>query len=201
MSAWGIVVAAGTGTRFGGVKHSVELGGVELWQRARSALLDGGVEHVVVVGPVPDGVAGGRRRRDSVAAGLELVPRDVSFVLVHDAARPLASSRLTELVLDRLEAGDADGVVPALPVRDTLKAVQGEDVVGTRSRSELVAVQTPQGFGRDILARAHEEFSGDATDDAAMVEAIGGRVVWVEGESTNLKITYPGDLRVMEALL
>lgn len=201
MSVWGIVVAAGSGTRFGGAKHTVELGGIQLWRRARSALLEGGVDEVIVVGPVPGGVPGGGRRQDSVAAGLEAVPAGASFVLVHDSARPLGSPALTHRVLDRLGEGDVDGVVPAMPVRDTLKAISGEDIVMTHDRTNLVAVQTPQGFRRDTLVQAHAEIAGDATDDAAMVEAIGGRVVWIRGESTNLKVTYPDDLVVMEALL
>ena len=201
MEVWGIVVAAGMGRRFGRLKHDVELGGVPVWQRARDSLREGGVDQVVLVGDVEGGIPGGERRRDSVAAGLARVPAGVDYVLVHDAARPNASNRLVGQVVARLCRGDVDGVVPAVPVRDTLKEVSGETVVGTRDRSDLVAVQTPQGFRRAALEYAHSTFEGDASDDASMVEATGGKVVWIDGDPGNLKLTYPDDLRVLEGLL
>lgn len=201
MEVWGIVVAAGMGRRFGRLKHDVELGGVPVWQRARDSLRAGGVDKVVLVGDVEGGIPGGERRRDSVAAGLARVPAGVDYVLVHDAARPNASNRLVGQVVARLCRGDVDGVVPAVPVRDTLKEVSGETVVGTRDRSDLVAVQTPQGFRRAALEYAHSTFEGDASDDASMVEATGGKVVWIDGDPGNLKLTYPDDLRVLEGLL
>ena len=201
MEVWGIVVAAGMGRRFGRLKQHVELGGVPIWQRARDSLRAGGADQVVLVGDVEGGIPGGERRRDSVAAGLAQVPAGVDYVLVHDAARPNASNRLVEQVVARLSRGDVDGVVPAVPVRDTLKEVSGETVVGTRDRSDLVAVQTPQGFRRAALEYAHSTFEGDASDDAAMVEATGGKVVWIDGDPANLKLTYPDDLRVLEGLL
>lgn len=201
MGIWGIVLAAGMGRRFGALKQHVELGGIPIWQRARDSLLAGGVDQVVLVGDVAGGVPGGERRRDSVAAGLSVVPAGVDYVLVHDAARPNASIRLVEEVVARLCRGDVDGVVPAVPVRDTLKEVSGETVVGTRDRSALVAVQTPQGFRREVLEIAHSTFTGDASDDASMVEATGGKVVWIQGDPSNLKLTYADDLRVLEGLL
>jgi 2-C-methyl-D-erythritol 4-phosphate cytidylyltransferase len=201
MTVWGIVVAAGVGRRFGGPKQHVELRGEPIWQMARRALLAGGTHEVVVVGPVEGGVPGGDRRRDSVMAGLRRVPVDADFVLVHDAARPMAGPDLVARVIARLQVGDVDGVVPVVPVRDTLKEIDGERVAGTRDRSAIVAAQTPQGFRRSALMGAHERFDGDAVDDASMVEAAGGRVVWVDGDPANLKLTYPEDLRVLEALL
>lgn len=201
MTTWGIVVAAGSGTRFGQPKHDIEIGGVSMWQRACSDLEAGGVEKVVVVGDVPSGVAGGARRQDSVAAGLAQVPRGVRFVLVHDAARPLAGPDLARAVIERLRRDDVDGVVPALPVRDTVKRVRGDRVVATVDRSDLAAVQTPQGFRTDFLRAAHEQVSDDVTDDAQMVEMMGGVVVTVPGSVRNLKVTLPEDLRVAEALL
>lgn len=201
MTVSGIVVAAGLGRRFGSMKQRVELGGVPIWQLARDALLDGGVDEVVIVGPVEGGFPGGERRRDSVAAGLSVISRLADFVLVHDAARPLAGPDLVSRVVERVLEGDIDGVVPVVPVRDTLKEVAGYAVVRTVDRSSLVAVQTPQGFRRSALVRAHEEISGDASDDASMVEAAGGSIVWVEGDPGNLKLTYPEDLQVMEAML
>ncbi len=200
MQVWGIVVAAGSGQRFGRPKHLVELDGVPLWRRAMDALApvcDG----VIVVGDVPDGVPGGPRRRDSVAAGLARVPEGVDAVLVHDAARPLASTALAHRVVDRLATGDADGVVPAVPVRDTLKRVDGDVVVDTIDRTPLVAVQTPQAFRLDALMGAHRASRDDATDDAQLLEWDGRRVVIVDGDPTNLKITYPDDLFVAASLL
>ncbi len=201
MSIHGIVVAAGRGERFGAPKVEVLLRGVALWQRAVGALRGAGVEHVVVVGPVPGGIPGGDRRRDSVAAGLAALPGDAEWVLVHDAARPLASPALTRAVLDRLLRGDIDGVVPALAVRDPLKRVAGERVLATVPRAELVTVQTPQGFRVEALRQAHLGDDDDATDDAALVERNGGSVVFVPGEPINLKITFPEDVAVAEALL
>lgn len=201
MTVSGIVVAAGLGRRFGSMKQHVELGGIPVWQLARDALLDGGVDEVVIVGPVEGGLPGGERRRDSVAAGLSAVSPETEFVLVHDAARPLAGADLVSRVVERLREGDVDGVVPVVPVRDTLKEVAGSAVVRTIDRSSLVAVQTPQGFRRSALIGAHETISGDASDDASMVEAAGGSVVWVEGDPGNLKLTYPEDLQLMEAML
>ena len=197
----GIVVAAGSGSRFGAMKQHTELGGVPIWQWARKALIDGGVDDVVMVGPVEGGIPGGERRRDSVAAGLTGLPDGTDFVLVHDAARPLAGPELVGRVIDRLVQGDVDGVVPVIPIRDTLKEVSGSAVVGTIDRSNLFAVQTPQGFRVSTLIRAHASFEGDATDDASMVEGVGGSIVWVAGDPGNLKLTYPEDLQVMEALL
>lgn len=199
--AWGVVVAAGRGRRFGGHKQVAELEGRPLWQWARQALLEGGVEEVVMVGPVPGGVPGGRRRRDSVAAGLERVPEGAAWVLVHDAVRPLASPDLVRRVLERLEVGDVQGVVPGIPVRDALKRVEGEWVVATADRAGLVAVQTPQGFPPEVLRDAHRRSDEDAPDDAALVERAGGKVAVIEGEIANVKITYPDDLRLAEAFL
>lgn len=197
----GIVVAAGSGRRFGAMKQHVELDGVPLWQWARRALIEGGVDEVVVVGPVEGGIPGGERRRDSVAAGLGEISDQATFVLVHDAARPLAGPDLVERVIKRLEQGDVDGVVPVVPVRDTLKEVAGHDIVCTVDRLNLVTAQTPQGFRVSTLARAHASVTGDASDDASMVEAVGGTVAWVTGHPGNLKLTYPEDLKVLEALL
>lgn len=200
MTAWGIVVAAGTGARFGAPKHRLRLAGRPLWQWARDALLEGGVTQVVVVGPVEGGVAGGERRRDSVAAGLQALPDGIPFVLVHDAARPLAGPALVRRVIDRLMIGDVAAVVPGIPVRDTLKSVAGDTVVETVERVDLITVQTPQGFVTSELIAAHARDDDDASDDALLIERQGGTVVWVAGEPTNLKVTYPEDLRVVEAL-
>lgn len=201
MSVVGIVVAAGRGERFGRPKHTVELFGRPLWHHGRDALLAGGANEVIVVGNVPGGIPGGRRRRDSVAAGLAALPAGTEWVLVHDAARPLATPQLVRRVIRRLLEGDADGVVPAVPLLDTVKRVEGDRVMDTMTRSALVAVQTPQGFAVAALRAAQEGSDDDASDDAVLVERDGGVVVTVPGDPGNLKITYPEDLVVAEALL
>ncbi|MEA2009980.1 MAG: IspD/TarI family cytidylyltransferase [Actinomycetota bacterium] len=197
---WGLLLAAGSGTRFGRQKHDIEFGGSPLWQQSERVLLDGGVENLIVVGDVDGAVPGGDRRRDSVASGLAAISDEVGFVLIHDAARPLVTTDLVRAVIDRLLVGDVAGVVPVVPVRDTLKRVAGEFVVETVDRADLVAVQTPQGFSLEALRAAHAVAGGDATDDASMIEAAGGTIAIVDGDPANLKVTYPEDLAVAEAL-
>lgn len=197
---WGILLAAGRGTRFGRQKHDIELDGIPLWKQSQRALLEGGIGRLVVVGDVEGAVPGGERRRDSVASGLAAIPDRSGFVLIHDAARPLVTVDLVRTVIGRLVIGDVAGVVPVVPVRDTLKRVAGEFVMETVDRADLVAVQTPQGFDLEALRSAHAVADGDATDDASMVEAAGGAVAVVAGDPANLKVTYPEDLAVAQAL-
>jgi 2-C-methyl-D-erythritol 4-phosphate cytidylyltransferase len=208
VEAWAIVVAAGRGSRFGRPKQYAELGGRAILEWA----IDGArvaCQGVVLVVPADDVaglggsradavVAGGATRSASVRAGLAAVPARAEVIVIHDAVRPLAGPALWSAVLDAVAAG-ADAAIPALPVIDTLKRVAGDLVVGTVDRSELVAVQTPQAFRAPALRAAHAG-AGEATDDAALVEAAGGRVVWVAGDPHNLKITDPGDLDVAEVL-
>lgn len=201
MTTVGIVVAAGRGERFGGEKHAALVGGVPLWRRAREVLMTGGVERVVVVGDFPGGVPGGDRRRDSVAAGLTALPTDAEWVLVHDAARPLATPHLVVRILQRLHVGDVDAVVPVVAVRDTIKRAEGPIVRETVPREGLVAVQTPQGFRLSALREAQAASDEDASDDAVLIERAGGRVATVPGEPANLKVTYPADLDLAAALL
>lgn len=201
MNVFGIVVAAGRGERFGGPKAVVVLGGTPLWERARDALSAGGCSSVVVVGDVPGGIPGGARRRDSVAAGLARAPHGTTHVLVHDAARPLASVSLAAAVIERLAVGDVAAVIPVVAVRDTIKRVADDRVVENVDRSDLVAAQTPQGFEIGALRAAHAADTADASDDAVLVERSGGVVAIVAGEPQNLKITYPEDLAVAEALV
>lgn len=196
-----VILAAGSGTRFGRPKHSVLLADVELWQRSVDTFLAAGIHQIVVVGDVPGGLPGGPRRRDSVAIGLTAVAPDTEWVLVHDAARPLLTVELIARVVDRVMVGDVDGVVPAIPVADTIKRVDGESVLETVDRSALVSVQTPQAFRLSVLKDAHGADQVDATDDAAMVERQGGTVVRVMGDPMNLKITVPNDLMLAGAHL
>lgn len=177
----------------------MRLDGVELWQRGVDALHDAGIGDVVVVGDVPGGLPGGTRRRDSVAVGLAAVPDGVEWVLIHDASRPLVAGELIRRVLERARRGDVDGVVPAVPISDTIKTVDGESVVRTISRDDLVAVQTPQAFRFGMLRSAHDAHGKDATDDASLVEQVGGTVVHVMGDRMNIKITYPADFAMAQA--
>jgi 2-C-methyl-D-erythritol 4-phosphate cytidylyltransferase len=149
-------------------------------------------------------VAGGATRSASVRAGLAAVPSGADIVVVHDAARPLAGPELFERVVAAVRAG-ADGAVPGLPVPDTIKRIEAAGgaapvVAETLDRPALRAIQTPQAFRADLLRRAHAG-GGDATDDAALVEALGARVVVVDGDPANLKITGRDDLVRAELLL
>ncbi len=198
-------MAGGSGRRFGRAKQYETLGDQRIIDVSRS-VAESASQGVVLVVPAADvaaesGVAGGATRSDSVRAGLAAVPQDADVVCVHDAARPLASVALYHRVIDAIAAG-ADAAVPGLAVTDTIKvidtatadgAVLGE-VTATPDRSTLVAVQTPQAFRADALRAAHRA-GGDATDDAALVEAAGGRVVVVEGDPMARKITTPDDLQ------
>ena len=201
---WSIVVAAGSGRRFGGAKQYEPLAGRRVidWSLAAARAEADGV--VLVVGPAQAGdaeaaadvvVAGADTRSGSVRAGLAAVPADAEVVVVHDAARPLAGPELFRDVVAAVRAG-ADAAVPGVPVVDTLRARTG----GTVDRDGLVAVQTPQAFRAAPLRAAHAG-KGEASDDASLVEAGGGKVVVVNGSPSNLKITRPDDLVVAEALL
>jgi 2-C-methyl-D-erythritol 4-phosphate cytidylyltransferase len=194
---WTIIVAGGGGRRYGGPKQYEPLGSGRVVDLAVEAARSASAGVVVVV-PAADvategGVAGGTTRAESVRNGLAAVPAEATIVCVHDAARPLASPALFAAVVEAVAAG-ADGAVPAVAVTDTVKVVDATGlVVDTLDRTVLVAVQTPQGFRADVLRRAHAG-GPEATDDAALVERAGGRVVTVPGEPWNRKITSPDDL-------
>ena len=145
-------------------------------------------------------VTGGVSRADSVREALAEVADEALVVLVHDAARPLVTDELVERVLGPLSEGN-DGVVPALPVHDTLKRVDGGHVLETVDRDGLVSVQTPQVFLADMLRRAYAVDSSGATDCASLVETMGGQVAVVEGDPRLLKVTTAADLALVEALL
>ena len=140
-------------------------------------------------------VAGGVLRSDSVRCGLDVVPAEAEIVLVHDGARPLAGDGVFERVIGAVRSG-ADAAVPVVGLVDTIRWRSG----GVADRGELLAVQTPQAFRAGALRAAHSG-GADATDDATLVEAAGGTVVTVDGDSRNLKITQPHDLVTAEALL
>ncbi len=193
---WTIVVGGGSGRRFGTAKQYELLGDVRVIDRSVGVarLMSDGV---VVVVPVDDAeregaVAGGSTRSDSVRCGLAAVPDSATIICVHDAARPYASADIYRRAIAAVAEG-ADAAVPAIPVTDTVKVVANGVVASTPDRATLVAVQTPQAFRADVLRAAHAR-GGDSTDDAAMVESIGGVVVVVDGDAMNRKITLPDDL-------
>ena len=204
---WTVVVAAGSGTRFGARKQFLDLGGVRVIDHTvttAAAHSDG----VVVVLPAdaldapsaPAGaelvvVAGGDSRSASVRNGLEVVPADCDIVLVHDGARPMASAGVYERVIAAVRTG-ALGVVPAVPVADSIRHRDA----GAIDRTPLVSVQTPQGFDAATLRAAHAG-RADASDDATLVEAAGHEVVIVDGDPRNLKLTTPFDLEVARLAL
>lgn len=201
MTVWAIVVAAGTGARFGGPKQFEMLEGRRVvdWALVASRSVADGVVLVVPAGhvdkeaPAADVVvAGGSSRSGSVRAGLAAIPAGAEVVIVHDAARPFASPALFEAVVASVRGG-ADAAIPGVPIVDTVKRVVGGRVIGTLDREELVAVQTPQAFAAGALRQAHAA-GGEATDDAALVEAAGGRVMVVPGDPANTKITLRSDL-------
>jgi 2-C-methyl-D-erythritol 4-phosphate cytidylyltransferase len=207
-SMWVIVVAAGSGSRFGRPKQYEELAGRPVldWSVAAAHAVAGGPDDGVVVVVPPERAAetaygadtivgGGATRSSSVRAGLAAVPGDADVIVVHDGARPLAGAELFARVVGAVRDG-ADAAVPAVDVTDTLRHRSGRAV----DRNGLVAVQTPQAFRAAALRRAHDS-EPEATDDASLVEAAGGKVVVVEGSPANLKITRPVDLAIAEALL
>ena len=225
-----IVPAAGRGERLGpGAPKALRtLGGVPMLVHAVRALASARAVDLVVVAAPEDGVddvvalltehglldaapgragavvvAGGDTRQDSVARALQALPDDVDVVLVHDAARPLVPTSLVDAVAAAVRGG-ADAVVPGLAVADTIKSVDPSDLVSaTLDRSALRAVQTPQGFRRATLTAAHAAADPDApaTDDAGLVERLGGAVLVVPGDEEAFKVTRPLDLVLAEAVL
>jgi 2-C-methyl-D-erythritol 4-phosphate cytidylyltransferase len=213
-----VVPAAGSGERLaaGVPKAFYQLEGQTLVERAVDGLLDSGVVDTVVVA-VPPGltdeaklilgdkatvVAGGANRAESVRLALAALSGNPALVLVHDAARALTPPALIVRVVDALRAGH-DAVVPALPPSDTIKAVDANGVVlGTPERAGLRAVQTPQGFATDLLLRAYQGAgAADFTDDASLVEHLGGPVQVVEGDPLAFKITTQLDLLLAQAIV
>jgi 2-C-methyl-D-erythritol 4-phosphate cytidylyltransferase len=213
-----VVPAAGSGERLavGVPKAFYQLEGQTLVERAVGGLLDSGVVGTVLVA-VPPGltdeaklilgdkatvVAGGANRAESVSLALVALSGNPDFVLVHDAARALTPAALIVRVVDALRAGHG-AVVPALSLSDTIKAVDANGVVlATPERAGLRAVQTPQGFATDLLLRAYQRHgAADFTDDASLVEHLGGQVQVVEGDPLAFKITTQLDLLLAQAIV
>jgi len=202
-----LIPAAGSGERFGAPipKALVQLNGRTLIEHAILNLGPIATQIIVaapvgfeaefhkILGDAVTIVTGGSTRTKSVKIALESIAPEIEYVLVHDAARPLASGELGNRVIEALAAGDV-AVIPALSVTDTIKEVDASNyVVSTPNRERLRAVQTPQGFARETLVKAHMQ-NIEATDDGALVEAMRGKVKIIEGENRALKITNPEDL-------
>ena len=222
-----VVPAAGRGERLGpGTPKALrELGGVPMLVHAVRTLARARFVDLVVVAAPPAEVgavaalladhevpaevkvvAGGASRQESVLLAVASLPADVTTVLVHDAARPLVPVELVDAVASAVRDG-ADAVVPALPVADTVKVIDPDVgfVVSTPDRTTLRAIQTPQGFRREVLEAAHAAagtaVASVATDDAGLVEALGIKVAVVAGSEEAFKVTRPIDLLLAEALL
>ena len=221
MSVWAVLAAAGRGERLGSdrPKAFARLGGRPLLAESLERLEESGWVDAIVIAAPPDweepsilvaeeiaatkvssAVTGGESRSESVRLALEEVPDEAAVVLVHDAARPVLPEEVIERVLAPLSEG-WDGVVPAVPLADTVKRVDGDRVVETLPRDDLVAVQTPQAFLADTLRRAVSGDVSSATDCASLVEAQGGRIKVVEGDPRLLKVTDADDLALVESWL
>lgn len=216
----GLIVAAGSGERLarGGPKAFVDLGGEPLLIHAvRAFVASAAIDDVVVVIgpahldraaraldraglPVCVIVAGGASRQESVSRGVEACPPGTATIAVHDAARPLVTEALIARTVGALVAPWA-AVAPGLPVVDTVKLVDAEQVMRTVDRRGLSVVQTPQVFSARTLRDAHARLGQDATDDLLLVEQAGGLVRLIPGDRRNFKVTYPEDLLIAEALL
>jgi 2-C-methyl-D-erythritol 4-phosphate cytidylyltransferase len=222
--ALAVIAAGGSGDRFGGpvAKFEAPLLGKPIVRYSLDAFQQSAaVSGIVLVVPadrveewdaatlrssgltkVLATVAGGATRQESVFLGLQVISSEAGVVVVHDAARPMVTATMVDAVCE-VPAGMSGGTT-AVPVTDTVKEVEGRMVVSTLDRSRLVSVQTPQAFIIADLIEAHRDaaragFAG--TDDASLVERMGGRVGIIEGSRDNIKVTHESDLRLAEAIL
>jgi len=202
-----IIAAAGSGIRFGAdiPKALIQLGNQTLIEHAVAAISPV-VDQVIVTAPASHlsqfqsllgdavtVVVGGQTRSESVRAGLAAVSSDIKYVLIHDAARALATTDLANRILSALQNGEV-AVIPGLPQVDTVKSVGGNGyVTSTPNRADLRNIQTLQGFELSVLKKAHDS-KGEGSDDAALVESAGFKVLVIDGEERALKITTPVDL-------
>lgn len=213
-----IIVAAGRGKRFGSAKQFAILKGLPLvyWSLERFEKHPE-VDRIVLVIPPEEEkgtflrrykklqavVPGGTERQDSVWQGFKQIdPSRTGIVLVHDGVRPLLSEGLITRVIHA--ARDKGAAVPGVALDETIKEAKGEDVIKTHDRNSLYRIQTPQGFSYALLKEALESAARDkfyGTDEAMLLERLGKRVVVVEGDPKNIKITNPSDIKVAEALL
>lgn len=229
MHCWSIILAAGSGTRLssatnGVKKQFLEWKGAPLfWHSAITFSHTTRMRGLIFVFPEEDleeatsilkkldfgrrlglpwkVVSGGSRRQDSVYNGLQALPSQCTHVFVHDSARPFFSAKLANTLLDSLENG-TQAVIPAIPVTDTIKVAEADNISHTLDRTTLRACQTPQGFEKKLLVEVHEKCRDkgwEVTDDASIVEQAGQPVAFVDGEVTNSKITNPEDLTMIES--
>lgn len=215
-----VIVAAGSASRMGGIdKVMATLGGEPMIKRTIRAFQEcDAVETIVIVTredlilPIRDlsrefskvatVVAGGKSRQESVERGVNALDEKVKLVAVHDGARPLITWQLIDWVIRA--ANTYGAAAPAIPVKDTIKTVEGGIVVNTPDRAKLRAVQTPQVFDVDLLKGALLKAKTDGaevTDDCSAVERMGMKIKIVEGDEKNLKVTTPMDLKIAEMLL
>ena len=215
-----VIVAAGSASRMGGIdKVMADLGGEPMIVRTARAFQNcDAIASIVIVTredlirPISDlcrdmkkvaaVVAGGKSRQESVHLGLNALPKGTKLAAVHDGARPLVSWQVIDRVVRA--ANTYGAAAPAIPVKDTIKVVEGRLVKETPDRSSLMAVQTPQVFDFDLLRgalRKAEEDGAQVTDDCSAVERTGMRIKIVEGDERNLKVTTPMDLKIAELLL
>ncbi|MFC2160311.1 2-C-methyl-D-erythritol 4-phosphate cytidylyltransferase [Acidobacteriota bacterium] len=215
---YAIIVAAGVGNRFGSPKPFVALKGKKILDYCLETFNShpGIFEIVLVLKEISEKsfylnkykklkavAVGGERRQDSVFSGFRLInPAQGDVVLIHDAARPLVKEELIGSIIEKAKAHGA--AIPVLPVSDTIKKIDGDRVSQTLDRKDLYRTQTPQGFSCEILRRALEGNMKNRemyTDEAALVENLGQEVFIVPGDPSNLKITFPEDLKIAEALI
>jgi 2-C-methyl-D-erythritol 4-phosphate cytidylyltransferase len=209
-----VVVAAGSGKRMGNVyKQFSVLAGKELFLYSVERFLGYGVNKVILVIPKQKisnigekikefgekikVVSGGKKRQDSVYNGFKETSAEI--VLIHDAVRPFISVELIDRVVKGVKKFGV--CAPGIPVRDTLKIYKDKEILWTRSRTNLLQVQTPQGFRREILENIMSLFSTYSfTDELAFAEKLNYDIKWVEGEPSNIKVTYPSDMKLAEAI-
>lgn len=191
-----VLVAAGSGTRFGSDKIRADLGGKPLWRWSYDTFrAHRRVKSIIVVGPLDVGaevvcVAGGDTRQDSVRNGVSAVPPDAAYILVHDAARPFVDAQTIDLVIAGCEAAGA--AAPVVPVIDTLRSTTQD--LPNPDRSKLVAMQTPQGARAELLRQALGSAANGHTDEISVLEASGANWQMVDGSTHNFKVTVPDDL-------
>jgi len=222
MNIFAVIVAAGSGERFGGrPKQLAPLSGMPMLAWSVKRLGDrrnitglvcvvpprggddirGGLEGFGV-GDIDAWPEGGETRQESVRNGLAALPPEATHVLIHDAARPCVTERLISRLTDALR--DHDAVVPVTPAVDTLVHVEGDSVDRVVDRSHIAGVQTPQAFELGLIRRAHaaaKDTGTTASDDGSLVLALGERLATVEGERMNIKVTYAEDMAIADAIL
>lgn len=204
---WGVVLAAGKGSRYGERKQFLTLSGRRLVDRSVMALQPVCTGVVLVLPPEEqwDGpkvdlvVPGGETRIESARRGLEAVPDAAEYVLVHDAAHPLASRKLVESLLAAVKEPGVDAALPLLSTRETVMRIDRDRVIETIPREGLVTVQTPQAFTASVLRAAHRR-GGQVSDDSVLVQQMGAAIRAVPGEPGNIHITTVDELAIAERL-